>query len=100
MEAITLGQIAAAGAVLMALYAFGEFIFKKIDKLMNHYMSKLDKRIDTIEQTMNEHHEKTQKDIDMIMDINYQMLDHLATNNNTGGMKKCLDEFNRYARHN
>lgn len=32
-------------------------------------------------------------------DMIYQMLDHLATNNNTGGMKKALDQFNAYYRH-
>lgn len=28
----------------------------------------------------------------------YNMLDHMSTNNNTGGMKKCLDEYNAYFR--
>lgn len=36
-----------------------------------------------------------QKNGDMI----YQMLDHLATNNNSGGMKKALDDYNSYFRH-
>ena len=39
--------------------------------------------------------ENDRKNGDMI----YQMLDHLATNNNTGGMKKCLDDYNTYFRH-
>lgn len=32
-------------------------------------------------------------------DMIYQMLDHLATNNNTGGMKKALDDYNTFFRH-
>ena len=39
--------------------------------------------------------ENDEKNGDMI----YQMLDHLATNNNTGGMKKALDDYNEYFRH-
>ena len=39
--------------------------------------------------------ENDRKNGDMI----YQMLDHLATNNNTGGMKKALDDYNSYFRH-
>ena len=33
-------------------------------------------------------------------DMIYQMLDHLATTNNTGGMKKALNQYNEYFRHN
>lgn len=32
-------------------------------------------------------------------DMIYQMLDHLATNNNSGQMKRALDEYNKYFRH-
>lgn len=32
-------------------------------------------------------------------DMIYQMLDHLASNNNTGQMKRALDEYNGYFRH-
>lgn len=39
--------------------------------------------------------ENDRKNGDMI----YQMLDHLATNNNTGGMKKALNDYNAYFRH-
>lgn len=37
-----------------------------------------------------------QKSGDMI----YQVLNHLATNNNTGEMKRALDQYNEYFRHN
>lgn len=32
-------------------------------------------------------------------DMIYQILDHLSTNNNTGGMKKALDQYNQHFRH-
>ena len=32
-------------------------------------------------------------------DMIYQMLDHLSNNNNTGQMKRALDEYNGYFRH-
>lgn len=40
-----------------------------------------------------------QKDVAKIGDITYQMLDHMSTNNNTGNMKKALDDYNNYFRH-
>lgn len=39
--------------------------------------------------------ENDRKNGDMI----YQMLDHLATNNNTGEMKRALNDYNAYFRH-
>ena len=39
--------------------------------------------------------ENDKKNGDMI----YQMLDHLATNNNTGEMKRALNDYNSYFRH-
>lgn len=32
----------------------------------------------------------------MLSATTYEMLDHLATNNNTGGMKKALDKYVQY----
>lgn len=32
-------------------------------------------------------------------DMIYQILDHLASNNNTGEMKRALDQYNEYFRH-
>ncbi len=39
--------------------------------------------------------ENDRKNGDMI----YQILDHLATNNNTGEMKRALNDYNAYFRH-
>ena len=36
----------------------------------------------------------------MNSDMIYQVLDHLATNNNTGEMKRALDAYNKHFRHN
>lgn len=40
------------------------------------------------------------KDTSMNSDMIYQMLDHMATDNNTGQMKRALDEYNEYNRKN
>lgn len=40
---------------------------------------------------------KTQQD--ETSDIVYQMLDHMATNNNTGNMKRCLDAYVKFNIH-
>ena len=40
------------------------------------------------------------KDVENHGDMIYQMLDHMASNNNTGNMKRCLDTYNEYNRHN
>lgn len=39
------------------------------------------------------------KNNEMNSDMIYQMLDHMATNNNTGQMKRALDEYNAFQRH-
>ena len=35
----------------------------------------------------------------MNSDMIYQILDHLATNNNTGEMKRAMDDYNAHFRH-
>ena len=54
-----------------------------------HYLMDIKKDVATLK-------ENDEKNGDMI----YQMLDHLATNNNSGGMKKALDDYNKFFRHN
>ena len=70
--------IVGAVSALWAFYA----------KLKKAFTDALDSRIDPI-----------QKDVQKIGDITYQMLDHMSTNNNTGNMKKALDDYNNYFRH-
>ena len=81
MNDITLGQIALALATITAFWTF----YQKVGK--------------TIKDTFDEKLAPMKKDVEMISDVVYQMLDHMATNNNTGNMKKALDEYNKYNRH-
>lgn len=82
MNDITLGQIVMGIGTVTALWVFADKVLKGIDSMFNKHLEPLT------------------KDVEMLKDITYQMLDHMATNNNTGGMKKALDEYNRYNRHN
>lgn len=88
MSEITLGQIQ---NVLLFITGFGGavlIIVKAVKKVLNTALQPLYIKIDSLK-------EDNKKNGDMI----YQMLDHLATNNNSGGMKKALDEYNSYYRH-
>ena len=81
MNDITLGQIAVALATITAFWTF----YQKINK--------------TIKDTFDEKLKPIKDDVGMISDVVYQMLDHMATNNNTGAMKQTLNDYNKYARH-
>lgn len=59
------------------------------------YKSGMAKDVKDIKEDIGVLKQNDQKNGDMI----YQMLDHLATNNNTGGMKKALDDYNSFFRH-
>lgn len=89
MEDITIGQIIAVIGVVTALWVF-------TDKIIKAWNGALDNKL----KPLVDKYEGMQKDIDALGDVCYQMLSHMATNNNTGGMQKALDEYNRYNRHN
>ena len=55
----------------------------------------LTKDIKDIKDDLHTLKENDKKNGDMI----YQMLDHLASNNNSGEMKRALDQYNEYFRH-
>lgn len=76
MNDITLGQIAAFLALVTAFWVFTERVIKAYRDTMK----------------------PIKDDILMLSNMTYQILDHMATNNNTGGMKKALDDFNAYQR--
>ena len=78
MENITIGQIAIAVGVITALWVFCERIINAVDGLLT-------KRLAPVA-----------KDVEMLSGVTYEILDHLATNNNTGGMKKALDKYVEY----
>lgn len=64
----------------------------KVMKLLDNdkvHLEKLDKAIEDIKELLA-----------FQSDMTYQMLDHMATNNNSGGMKKALDNYNEHFRRN
>ena len=81
MNDITIGQVAAAIAVITAFWTF----YQKVNK--------------SIKDTFDEKLDPLKKDVEMISDVVYQMLDHMATNNNSGNMKQTLNDYNKYSRH-
>lgn len=89
MEDITLGQIIAVIGVITALWVF-------TDKVIKAWNNALDSKL----KPLNDKYDEMQKDITMLGDVCYQMLSHMATENNTGGMQKALDDYNSYNRHN
>lgn len=76
MSDITLGQVAAFLALITAFWVFTERVIKAYKDSMK----------------------PLKDDVLMLSNMTYQILDHMATNNNTGGMKKALDDFNAYTR--
>lgn len=89
IEEMTVGEIATTIGVLVVLLGFVDYLVKKWNGAIDGKL----KSILEQQSTMN-------KDIAMLSDVCYQMLDHMATENNTGGMKKALDKYNEYQRHN
>lgn len=76
MNDITLGQVGTVIAIITAFWVFTERVIKAYKDMMK----------------------PMKDDILMLSNMTYQILDHMATNNNSGGMKKALDDFNAYAR--
>ena len=83
-EAMTIALIGSIGAVCSAI------IPKLID---NHYG--IGKDIKEIKEDVSQ----LKKDTTINADMVYQILDHLSTDNNTGGMKSALHKYNEYYRH-
>lgn len=78
MENITLAQVAAAAAIITALWVFAERIIKAVDGL-------LDKRLDPMK-----------NDITMLMKSQLSMLEHLETGNHQEAMAKIRTEMQDY----
>lgn len=85
----------AAGAVAL-IWAFYKNI-KDIKAELKKPKDELNQRLDRIENKLSVV-DSLKEDNEMIADCMYQVLDHMATNNNTGGMKKALDKYNKYYR--
>lgn len=58
-------------------------------------MQELQKSVDDLTKSVND----MKDDLAMNGDMVYQLLNHAATNNNTGGMQDALDKYNAYYRH-
>lgn len=88
MTEITLGQIQ---NFLLFVGSFGGavlVIVKAVKKVIENALKPTNEKIDELRENDN-------KNGDMI----YQILDHLATKNNTGEMKRALNEYNEFFRH-
>lgn len=58
-------------------------------------MRELKESVDKLSETVGD----MKGDLAMNGDMVYQLLNHAATNNNTGGMRDALDKYNEYYRH-
>ena len=77
-------------ALIGACVSLGTAIIPKL--IDNHYG--MGKDIKDIKKDVSELKSNDATNGDMI----YQILDHLATKNNTGGMKAALDKYNKHFR--
>jgi len=82
MDQITLGQIATAMALLMAL-AGG---FKYLKTMLTDAITNEIKPI-------KDGFKDAQEDLNMLKEVTYIMLSHMSTGNNTGEMKQVLDKY-------
>lgn len=99
MNNLTLEQVQNA---LLFIVAFGgavwtiiQSIKKIIVSALNDSLKPMQDKIEKIEKNMESLEKNDKQNGDMI----YQMLDHMASNNNSGGMKQALNEYNAYYRH-
>ena len=98
----TLSQIVAICTTLTAIITAYKLVSKpakdrkerddKIDKLLDNDKKRLDK-LDEVLQDI-------ETTLTFQSDMIYQILDHLATHNNSGGMKRVMDEYNAHFRKN
>lgn len=85
----------AAGAVAL-IWTFYKNI-KDIKAELKKPKDELNERLDRIEKKL-EVMDEVRKEQDMTNDMIYQILSHLATSNNTGNMRRCLDAYNKFFR--
>lgn len=83
--------VAFGGAVWTIIQAIKKIIVSALKESLKPMQEKLDDLEDSIKTL----EQNDKQNADMI----YQMLDHMATNNNSGGMKQALNEYNAYYRH-
>lgn len=87
---ITTQQLIALAAVISAVGVIWGVASKPF-KAMKDISDRLSK--------MEEKLSKLSRSVEIQGDMVYQLLDHAATNNNTGEMQRCLDQYNATFRH-
>ena len=102
MENITIKDVLYVLTAITAVISFYKLLKKPFDEI-NTSLKKIEKQNDENKKEiegLREDFQIIKKDVDNHGDMIYQMLDHMASNNNTGNMKRCLDIYNEYNRHN
>lgn len=102
MEQLTLKDILYILAAITAVITFFKFVKKPFDDI-NASLRDIKKQNDDNKKEiegLRDDLKEVKKDVMNHGDMIYQMLDHMATNNNSGDMKRCLDSYNEYNRHN
>lgn len=99
MNNITLEEIQNA---MLFVIGFGGATWTIVQAIKKIIVSALKESLMPIQNQLNE----MEKNIKVLeqndkqkADMIYQMLDHMASNNNSGGMKQALNEYNAYYRH-
>lgn len=87
---ITSQQIISLAAIIGAVTAIWAVVSKPFKAMrdISERLEKLDGKISTLS-----------KSVETQGDMVYQLLDHAATNNNTGEMKRALSEYSAAYRH-
>ena len=93
LENITLGQVAAVVAFVVALYGEVKYLKKEvkdaITEMLKDQFSSVDQKLDKDNRRLNDLEEQTQflyKAISILLQDDLAILEHLRTNNNTGKM--------------
>ena len=87
---ITLQDVITFAAVLVAISGIWTFFSKPIKA-----MREIKESIEDLTESVSD----IKETVDMQGDMVYQLLNHAATNNNTGGMQEALDKYNAWYRH-
>ena len=93
LENITLGQVAAVVAFVVALYGGVKYLKKEvkdaITEMLKDQFKSVDEKLDKDNRRLNELEEQTQflyKAISLLLQDDLAILEHLRTNNSTGKM--------------
>lgn len=99
MENLTLGQVAAGLAFIVALFGSIKYLANLMSSAMKENikdeLAPVRSDLEEIRKTMGD----LKDDNLMLKKTTYTMLSHMATNNNTKEMNALLKEFTEYAMH-